>query len=193
MIIREMTPQDARAVAAIEKEIFSQPWSEHGFLDSLSNPDTLFLVAQNDSSDYAGTCEAADPETGSGNGTGSGNEIGSGNGATMCSSREEKQSMPAQPAVAGYIGMYLAMDEGEITNVAVAASARKRGIGKALIRELVEKAARRGVSRIVLEVRVGNRPAIALYEQMGFRRIGTRKGFYDFPKEDADIMELHIG
>jgi ribosomal-protein-alanine N-acetyltransferase len=110
----------------------------------------------------------------------------------MCSSREEKPGMPAQPEVAGYIGMYLAMDEGEITNVAVAASARKRGIGKALIRELVEKAARRGISRIVLEVRVGNRPAIALYEQMGFRRIGTRKGFYDFPKEDADIMELQI-
>jgi ribosomal-protein-alanine N-acetyltransferase len=89
--------------------------------------------------------------------------------------------------------MYLAMDEGEITNVAVATSARRNGIGKALIRELTEKAARRGISRIVLEVRVGNRPAIALYERMGFRRIGTRKGFYDFPKEDADIMELHIG
>jgi ribosomal-protein-alanine N-acetyltransferase len=157
MIIREMTPQDAGAVAAIEKEIFSQPWSEQGFIDSLANPDTLFLVAQTDSN------------------------------------REEKQSMPAQPAIAGYIGMYLAMDEGEITNVAVAASARRNGIGKALIRELTEKAARRGISRIVLEVRVGNRPAIALYEQMGFRRIGTRKGFYDFPKEDADIMELHIG
>jgi ribosomal-protein-alanine N-acetyltransferase len=157
MIIREMTPQDAGAVAAIEKENFSQPWSEQGFIESLSNPDTLFLVAQTDSS------------------------------------REENRSMPPQPAIAGYIGMYLAMDEGEITNVAVAASARNRGIGKALIRELTEKAARRGISRIVLEVRVGNRPAIALYERMGFRRIGTRKGFYDFPKEDADIMELHIG
>jgi ribosomal-protein-alanine N-acetyltransferase len=187
MIIREMTPQDAGAVAAIEKEIFSQPWSEQGFLDSLSNPDTLFLVAQTDSSDYAGKSEAAALGTDSGNGT------GSGNGTTMGSCCDGNRSMLPQPEVAGYIGMYLAMDEGEITNVAVAASARKRGIGKALIRELTEKAARRGISRIVLEVRVGNRPAIALYDQMGFRRIGTRKGFYDFPKEDADIMELHIG
>jgi ribosomal-protein-alanine N-acetyltransferase len=97
------------------------------------------------------------------------------------------------PVIVGYIGMYQAIDEGEITNVAVFEPYRKRGIGRALLKALAAGAGARGVSRIVLEVRVSNHPAIALYEQMGFRRIGTRKGFYDFPKEDADIMELHIG
>jgi ribosomal-protein-alanine N-acetyltransferase len=96
------------------------------------------------------------------------------------------------PVVAGYVGMYLAGGEGEITNVAVAADFRRRGIGRALISELVARAGKRGVSRIVLEVRVSNHPAIALYEQMGFCRVGTRKGFYDFPKEDADIMIREI-
>jgi ribosomal-protein-alanine N-acetyltransferase len=97
------------------------------------------------------------------------------------------------PVIVGYVGMYQAIDEGEITNVAVFEPYRKRGIGRALLKALAAGAGARGVSRIVLEVRVSNQPAIALYEQMGFRRIGTRKGFYDFPKEDADIMELHIG
>jgi ribosomal-protein-alanine N-acetyltransferase len=97
------------------------------------------------------------------------------------------------PLIVGYIGMYQAIDEGEITNVAVFEPYRKRGIGRALLKALAAEAGARGVSRIVLEVRVSNHPAIALYEQLGFRKIGTRKGFYVFPKEDADIMELYIG
>jgi ribosomal-protein-alanine N-acetyltransferase len=49
-------------------------------------------------------------------------------------------------------------------------------------------AAGRSLLRIVLEVRESNAGAIALYRHCGFERIGTRKGFYEFPKEDADIM-----
>jgi ribosomal-protein-alanine N-acetyltransferase len=142
-----MMPQDVDAVAKMEQAIFSSPWSAQGFLDSLANPDTLFIVAL-----------------------------------------EDDANIPA-----GYAGMYLALDEGEITNVAVAESCRRNGIGRALIREILQMAAARGIRRVVLEVRVSNRAAIALYEQMGFRRIGTRRGFYDFPKEDADIMEWNDG
>jgi ribosomal-protein-alanine N-acetyltransferase len=151
MMIREMTPMDADAAAFIEKETFSQPWSRQAFLDSLANPNTMFLTAVEE-----------------------------------CSESDDA------PAVMGYVGMYLAGDEGEITNVAVARDFRRKGIGRALILELVARAAERGVSRIVLEVRVSNHPAIALYEQMGFCRVGTRRGFYDFPKEDADIMIREI-
>jgi ribosomal-protein-alanine N-acetyltransferase len=151
MRIREMTPMDADVAAAIEKETFSQPWSRQAFLDSLANPNTMFLTAEEE-----------------------------------CGGNDDT------PVIAGYVGMYLAGGEGEITNVAVAPDFRRKGIGKALISELIARAAERGVSRIVLEVRVSNHPAIALYEQMGFCRVGTRKGFYDFPKEDADIMIREI-
>lgn len=90
--------------------------------------------------------------------------------------------------ILGYIGMYSAFEEGEITNVAVDASARCRGIGGMLISEAKNKARQRGLSRIVLEVRVSNESAIRLYEKNGFVNRGLRKGFYDFPKEDAYIM-----
>ena len=90
--------------------------------------------------------------------------------------------------IAGYIGMYLSMDEGEITNGAVAPEARCKGIGNDLLSNAISQALERGITRIILEVRVSNTNAIRLYERNGFGICGTRKGFYDFPKEDAYIM-----
>ena len=86
------------------------------------------------------------------------------------------------------MGIYCTLDEGEITNVAVAPAARRRGIARALLTELKQQLACRNVARIVLEVRVSNEPAIRLYEQMGFSVLGVRKNFYEKPTEDAYIM-----
>lgn len=88
----------------------------------------------------------------------------------------------------GYAGMYTTLDEGEITNVAVSAAARCCGIGGKLIAELIKEAKSRSLTDIILEVRVSNAPAIHLYEKYGFSKQGVRKGFYEFPKEDAYIM-----
>lgn len=90
--------------------------------------------------------------------------------------------------VLGYIGMYVSLDEGEITNVAVDSDARRRGIGAMLVEAMKKEAGLRGVTQIVLEVRVSNESAIRLYERNGFVNQGIRKGFYDMPKEDAYIM-----
>lgn len=90
--------------------------------------------------------------------------------------------------IVGYIGMYISLEEGEITNVAVREPDRGEGIGKALVGAMLKEADSVGVSRIVLEVRVTNASAIHVYEEMGFRRVGIRKGFYEKPKEDAGIM-----
>lgn len=46
--ITEMKPQDVQEVASLERKIFSQPWSEKGFLDSLGLPDTLYLVVRDE-------------------------------------------------------------------------------------------------------------------------------------------------
>lgn len=88
----------------------------------------------------------------------------------------------------GYIGMYQSLDEGEITNVAVAPGKRNAGTGRLLMQVAMEQAKQQGITRIVLEVRVSNASAIHLYEKCGFVNCGIRKGFYDFPKEDAYIM-----
>ena len=93
-----------------------------------------------------------------------------------------------QDELLGYVGIYCTLDEVEITNVAVAPAARRRGIARALLTELKQQLACRNVARIVLEVRVSNEPAIRLYEQMGFSVLGVRKNFYEKPTEDAYIM-----
>lgn len=88
----------------------------------------------------------------------------------------------------GYVGAYCTADEGEITNVAVSPSARRRGVGRALMETLTNALADRQIGRIVLEVRVSNEAAIRLYEQMGFAVAGTRKNFYEKPLENAYVM-----
>lgn len=90
--------------------------------------------------------------------------------------------------IRGYVGMTISIDEGEITNVAVADIYRGCGVGEALMNGLIAEARKREITRIVLEVRVSNAPAIGLYKKIGFRSVGIRKNFYEFPKEDADIM-----
>lgn len=90
--------------------------------------------------------------------------------------------------ICGYIGMYRSLEEGEITNVAVAPGKRNTGIGGLLLQAVLDAAKQQGIVQIVLEVRVSNAPAIHLYEKHGFIKCGVRKGFYDFPKEDAYIM-----
>ena len=53
---------------------------------------------------------------------------------------------------------------------------------------ILKIAENKGVARIVLEVRASNDSAIRLYERNGFVQCGMRKGFYEFPKEDAYVM-----
>lgn len=89
----------------------------------------------------------------------------------------------------GYCGIYLSLDEGEITNVAVKKEARKQGVAGELLTQLQELAVAKKVSRILLEVRISNDAAIGLYEKFGFSKIGVRKKFYKNPIEDAFLMD----
>lgn len=97
-------------------------------------------------------------------------------------------AVSAGGAVLGYIGMMHVLDEGYISNVAVAPENRRQGIGDALILALLKICAALGLSFVTLEVRAGNVPAIALYEKHGFERVGLRKNYYDHPREDALLM-----
>lgn len=94
--------------------------------------------------------------------------------------------------IAGYIGLSIILDEGYISNVAVAPSFRGKGIGCDLISELIVRARKRGASFLTLEVRQSNIPARRLYEKFGFADVGRRKNYYDKPVEDAIIMTLYL-
>ena len=94
--------------------------------------------------------------------------------------------------VLGYVGMTTVLDEGYISNVAVSPEARRRGIGRALIEELLRRAEARDLSFVTLEVRESNSPAIALYSGFNFQRVGLRKNYYDAPRENAILMTCYL-
>ncbi len=90
--------------------------------------------------------------------------------------------------VLGYVGISTVLDEGYITNLCVTESARKKGIGTALLNRVFSFAKDKKLSFVSLEVRESNQNAISLYNKFGFLKEGKRKGFYDSPKEDALIL-----
>lgn len=90
--------------------------------------------------------------------------------------------------VVGYVGSQTVLDEADMMNLAVSSDFRRRGIGEALIRELVENLKAKGARSLTLEVRASNDSAISLYDKMGFIQVGRRPGYYRNPKEDACIL-----
>ncbi len=94
--------------------------------------------------------------------------------------------------ILGYMGIMMVLDEGEITNVSVAQTARRRGVGRLLVQTMLDKMRRAGLTMIHLEVRKSNTPAIRLYEQFAFVQDGERKNYYEEPTEDAVLMSCRL-
>lgn len=94
--------------------------------------------------------------------------------------------------IAGYIVARLAAKELHINNVAVRVEYRRRGIGSALLRRILEQGRQLDATEAFLEVRAGNSLAQALYEKCGFRNVGRRPSYYSAPAEDALIMSAQL-
>ena len=139
--IRPATEEDALAMAELEKECFSEPWSHKALLDEMQRDNTRFFAAQGENGD-----------------------------------------------IIGYARMLLALDEGQIINIAVTEKARGQGVGYALMQALEAEAVRCDVREMQLEVRLSGIAAQRLYEKMQFTVVGKRKNFYRFPTEDAVLM-----
>jgi ribosomal-protein-alanine acetyltransferase len=80
--------------------------------------------------------------------------------------------------------------EWEIENIAIAGSARRRGLGTRLLGELLDLARARGAVAVFLEVRESNHAARALYEKWAFLESGRRRRYYKDPEEDAILYRL---
>ena len=92
--------------------------------------------------------------------------------------------------------MMRAPGEAQILNLSVVPDARRQGLGRALLVRFVDDARRAGAEQIFLEVRITNRPAIALYESAGFKPVGRRANYYPAargaPPEDALVMRRRL-
>ena len=94
----------------------------------------------------------------------------------------------------GYGMLSVAAGEAHVLNVVVAATHRGLGLGKKLVKRLIDQARWHRVERIFLEVRASNTVARGLYNGLAFREIGVRKSYYPGrqTREDAVVMSLQF-
>ena len=144
MNIRKMNRNDVQAIAQLEKQCFSDPWSENSIAAEVDNPLSYWLVAvEND-------------------------------------------------RVVGYVGSQSVLDAADMMNLAVSPDYRRQGIGEALVNVLTDHLRQNNVIALLLEVRVSNASAIALYQKLGFVQVGRRPRYYHNPREDALILRKEL-
>ena len=84
------------------------------------------------------------------------------------------------------------VDEWELENIAVAGSARRRGLGSRLLGEFLDRIRAAGGKAVFLEVRESNHAARALYAKWAFHEYGRRLKYYRQPEEDAVTYRLDL-
>jgi len=90
--------------------------------------------------------------------------------------------------VVGYGGLCTYDDQSWVQNIAVRGDRQGRGIGAALLDDLLAEAARRGSRQVALEVRADNETAQRLYARRGFEAVAVRRGYYQPSNTDAVVM-----
>jgi ribosomal-protein-alanine N-acetyltransferase len=92
-----------------------------------------------------------------------------------------------QGELAGFLCSWLIAGELQIQNLATAPAFRRQGVAARLLACVLERSRVAGLESAWLEVRAGNRPAIALYERFGFREVARRPSYYA-DGEEAVVM-----
>ena len=90
--------------------------------------------------------------------------------------------------VVGFLCSWLIRGELSILNLATAPQQQRQGIAARLLQHCLQRAEGLGLERAWLEVRDGNRPALALYQRFGFTAAGRRKKYYA-DGEDALVLQ----
>jgi len=164
-IVERMALADVPEVGALERMVFTLPWSNHAFEYELQyNPMAYFVVVRQREVGE----EAQHP-------------VPAGVIRRLVSKR-------ARQPVLGYGGFWLIVDEAHICTLAVHPEWRRRGLGELLLLHMVDHATALNAAVATLEVRTSNLPAQRLYHKYGFEIVGLRKGYYSDNHEDALIM-----
>ncbi len=92
--------------------------------------------------------------------------------------------------ICGYVIMMPVADEAELLNIGVASWQQRKGLGRAMLLEMLNEARERNIRRVFLEVRNSNVAALALYRSLGFNEIGVRRGYYQSSRGGEDAITM---
>jgi [ribosomal protein S18]-alanine N-acetyltransferase len=104
----------------------------------------------------------------------------------------EESSAKAISRILGFLVALHVASEWELENIVVAATERRRGLGKRLLEALLARARETKSESVFLEVRESNSAARGLYEKAGFQQMGRRTAYYSNPPEDAVLYRLDL-
>jgi [ribosomal protein S18]-alanine N-acetyltransferase len=161
--LRPMEPADLTDVLALEHDLFpDDPWTAEMFAEEVVQPKTSRLY-------LVAQAQAVGQ---------AGHDAGHG----------------AEHDMAGYAGMMFVPGgvQADVLTIAVARTYWGKGVGSALLGELLRAARERGCAEVFLEVREDNPRARGLYQRRGFEEIGVRRGYYQPSGVDAIVMRKDL-
>ena len=100
---------------------------------------------------------------------------------------------PESPgSIEAYAGLHAprGFASADIQTIAVVPQSRRSGLGRTIVRTLINEAVKRGATEVFLEVRADNPGAQSLYLSLGFEQISVRKRYYQPGNVDALVMRL---
>ena len=169
--ILPMSHNDIDEILEIENQSFPKPWSIALFEKELDNPFSFSFVARLNKKD------SSKPST---------------TFVRVGGTARVGHSDVVLGKLIGYIVIWLVAEESHVLNIAVHPDYRRKGIGKRLIKFIMDFLLNKSTRAVYLEVRKSNTAAQKLYRGLGFREIGVRKGYYSDNKEDAVVMGLEL-
>lgn len=103
--------------------------------------------------------------------------------------------LEASGHVVGFAFVQRILDEAHLLDIAIEPAYRGQGLGRELLRRLMDEELVQGVTIWFLEVRVSNVTAISLYQSLGYNELSLRRNYYEGPagKEDALLMACSTG
>ena len=185
---RPLTEADIAQSAEIERDVFPTHFPSTSFRRELKNRATCYLVACRED-DIADDQARIPPAPRLPDEDGGRPLIGKLlDNARSLWPRRYSSWEPGQQFIAGFLGIWYAVDEAHIVSIGVRRDYRGRGIGDLLLIGALEQAMARGARVVTLEVRRSNYVARNLYRKYGFKERGVRKSYYNDNREDAIIM-----
>lgn len=100
--------------------------------------------------------------------------------------------MELDGSIIGYAGLWIVLDDAQITNIAVMPNFRGYKFGEKLFGFIANQAMNLGVKRLSLEVRESNIIAQKMYRKFGLVPGGIRKNYYSDDQEDAIVMWVNL-
>lgn len=97
----------------------------------------------------------------------------------------------APDTLVGYCVLMPGVDEISLLNIAIDPSQQRQGLAQKILLVMEDQALAKSLSKIFLEVRASNAPAISLYQKMNYQQVGIRKAYYPMhegQREDALVM-----